>query len=385
MKKLTLLTAVLLSIFTSISCDKKVPTPTPVVITPQGLPPISPHIRGVWLTNVGSQALYSKANIQAAVKNCRKNGINHIFVVMWNKGRTLYPSKVMKDTFGIEIEEGLSGRDPLRELLDAANADTIKVYAWMEYGFAAENNGAGAHILQQRPKWGAIGQDGNVVVKNGFKWMNPFNPSVQNFMMTMLKELATNYPDLAGIQGDDRLPALPSECGYNQEVIDEFKRENNGNEPSRITTDSTWVAWRVGKLNKFMQRIYTEIKAIRPNIKIAMAPSLMPFARDQYLQDWPTWVKNGWVDLISPQNYRYDIALYKKEIGLIINNQQVPPDKLNILIPGVLLNLSGYKPTETYLQQMIDENRAKGIKGEIFFYYEGLNEQGSFFQKYARN
>ena len=62
---------------------------------------ISPKIpvRGVWITNVDSQVIYSKEGIKEAVNVCHESGINHIFVVMWNKGRTLYPSKIMQETF----------------------------------------------------------------------------------------------------------------------------------------------------------------------------------------------------------------------------------------------------------------------------------------------
>lgn len=348
------------------------------------LAPISQHIRGVWLTNVGSQVLYSSESIKGAVKNCRKKGINHIFVVMWNKGRTLYPSKIMRDSFGIEIEEALQGQDPLRELIDAAHADSIKVYAWMEYGFAAENSGFGEHILRLRPDWAALGQDGKVVVKNGFKWMNALDLRVQNFMMTLLKEVVTKYPDLDGIQGDDRLPALPSEAGYNPEILAAYRAENNGQEPSHSKNDVNWVNWRAARLNGFAQRMYQELKAIRPGLKIAMAPSIFPFSKTEYLQDWPTWVQNGWVDLISPQIYRYDLAAYSNELTKIVS-QQVPADKLQLLAPGILLKLGSYTPTPDFLQLMIKENRLRKINGEVFFFYEGLYAHSSYFeQQYAR-
>ena len=104
-KKLSLLILFSLFIFIIWQCKKE--TEDAVVVVPpttDGLPPISPYIRGVWLTNVNSQVLYSTDGIKNAVKKCRQNGINHIFAVMWNKGRTLYPSKVMQDTFGIPID-----------------------------------------------------------------------------------------------------------------------------------------------------------------------------------------------------------------------------------------------------------------------------------------
>ena len=382
-KNLTIFTLSLFFILAISQCKKDdtnnvIVTPTKVI---EGTPPISPYVRGVWLTNVNSSVLYSSDAIKNAVKLCRQSGINHIFAVMWNKGRTLYPSKVMQDTFGIPIEEKLSGRDPLRELIDAAHADSIKVYAWMEYGFAAENSGSGEHILRMRPNWAAIGQGGDVVIKNGFKWMNAFDPSVQNFMMALLKEVVTKYPDLDGIQGDDRLPALPSECGYNNEVQAQYKKETNA-DPKDPKTDAAWVDWRAAKLNLFAKRIFTELKAIRPNIKISMAPSVYPFSKTEYLQDWPTWVKEGWVDMISPQLYRYDLTAYSNELAKLFT--QIPADKQSLIVPGVLLKVGTYKPTDSFLQLMIDENRLKKVNGETFFYFEGLAENTSFFQKYSR-
>ena len=384
MKQITKFIALFLIFALLISQCKKDDKGTPTVVTPPtttGKPPISPYVRGVWLTNVNSQVLYSTEGIKNAIQVCRQSGVNHIFAVMWNKGRTLYPSKVMQDTFGIPIEEKLSGRDPLRELIDAAHADSIKVYAWMEYGFAAENSGFGEHILRMRPTWAALGQDGVVVTKNGFKWMNAFDPSVQNFMMSLLKEVVTKYPDLDGIQGDDRLPALPTECGYNPEVQALYKKETNA-DPKDPKTDAAWVDWRAAKLNLFMKHIYTELKAIRPSIKISMAPSVYPFAKTEYLQDWPTWVKEGWVDMISPQLYRYDLTAYSNELAKLFT--QISADKQNLIVPGVLLKLGTYKPADYFLQLMIDENRLRKVNGETFFYYEGLSENASFFQKYSR-
>ena len=37
-------------------------------------------IKGTWITNVASDALLSKKNIRKAVANCKKNGLNSIFL-----------------------------------------------------------------------------------------------------------------------------------------------------------------------------------------------------------------------------------------------------------------------------------------------------------------
>jgi uncharacterized lipoprotein YddW (UPF0748 family) len=68
-------------------------------------------VRGVWLTNVASDALYSRERIKEVVENCSELGFNSIFVVTWNKGYTIYPSEVMKSHFGQSIIPDMAGRD----------------------------------------------------------------------------------------------------------------------------------------------------------------------------------------------------------------------------------------------------------------------------------
>jgi len=53
-------------------------------------------------------------------------------------------------------------------------------------------------------------------------------------------------------------------------------------------------------MNDFMKRIYYDIqtfnKAHNKKILVAMAPSVYPWSKNEYLQDWPTWLSNGWAD-----------------------------------------------------------------------------------------
>ena len=355
---------------------------SPNLSTAQAIP-----VRGVWLTNVVSDAFKSKENLQKAVQNCADNGINTIFVVVWNRGRTLYPSKTLKNLIGIESDEKLNGRDILQETIDAAKPLGMRVFAWFEFGFSCDytdkneydGKTQGKEILQAKPHWAALDRDGKIVKKNGFRWLNGFDPEVQQFMLSLLKEVVQNYPDLAGIQGDDRLPALPSEAGYDPLSISAFANENDGLMPSNNPKETVWLDWKTGKMNDFMKQIHDELKAIKPTTVISMSPSIFNWSKIEYLQDWPTWVKNGWVDMVCPQVYRYQFERYQKEIALI--KQQVGEEKLRtIIFPGLLLRVGDYYAPLDFLEKMIGENRKNGINGEVFFYYEGLKKYPDFFK-----
>ncbi|MEQ9581245.1 MAG: family 10 glycosylhydrolase, partial [Arenibacter sp.] len=147
-------------------------------------------VKGVWLTNVASDALYTKENIKKAVLSCKDLGINTIFVVTWNKAQTMYRSAIMKDFTGVEIDPILdpdnNGRDPLQELIDLAHANNIKVFAWFEFGFASSYNENGGTLIKLKPEWASLTSDGLISTKNNFDWLNALDPEVQAFISSLV-------------------------------------------------------------------------------------------------------------------------------------------------------------------------------------------------------
>lgn len=339
-------------------------------------------VRGVWLTNVDSDVLRSRAQIVDAVNLCNELGFNTIAVVVWNKSVTMFPSKTMEKNFGILIDTLYNGRDPLKELIEEAHAKNIRVIAWFEFGFSCSYKLNGGPIIAAKPDWKAIDNKGNLVSKNNFEWMNGFDPRVQDFMLSMISEVAANY-DIDGIQGDDRLPAMPSESGYDPYTVEKYKKEHNGSVPPADFKDTGWVQWRADILNGFMKRIHDTVKSINKKVQISMAPSIYPWCKEEYLQDWPMWVKKGYVELIIPQLYRYDIDGYQQQLDAI-TKAQLTKEELRMFVPGILLKVGDYYASEELLQDCIDANRKAGINGEFYFFYEGVKKHQDFFKKVYR-
>ena len=365
------------SIFIS-SCSGGVSDPdSPSTDIDKPTPTTKEHFAGTWVTNVGTNVLDSKANIEECVATCKKYHINNIYVCVWNKGMTLYPSKVMKEMTGIEQMDNFVGRDPLKDMIEVAHKQGIKVHAWFEYGFASGNGQAGP-LLTKNPSWASKDQNGKDLVKNNFHWMNAFMPEVQDFMLSLISEVVKSY-DVDGIQGDDRLPALPSEGGYDEYTVNMYKTEHTGSTPSLNTKDAAWVDWRCAKLTQFMEKLYTTVKSIKPNIIVSSAPSIYPWAKNEYLQDWPTWLNKGYIDYVIPQIYRYDIANYRSTLAQQV---KVAGSNSKKLYAGMLIKNGTYKPEVSFIKGMIEANRSNSITGECFWYYNGLKENDTFFQTY---
>lgn len=373
-----LLPSLIVGILFSAACSKGGSgnqTPTPPITPPTPSWDIN-AMRGAWITTAASTALDSKDNVKAMVTTCKAAGINNIFVVVYNNGRTIYPSSVMQGLIGIRQLERYAGRDPLQECIDEAKLVGIKVHAWFEYGFSSSYSASGGLIVASKPSWAARDVNGQLVVKNGFDWLNGIHPEVQQFMVDLFKEVVTNY-NVDGVQGDDRLPAMPSTGGYDTYTTNLYKSENGGATPPGNSADAGWIKWRANKLNSFVKRLRNEVKGLKPSIQFTMSPSPYPFSINEYLQDWPTWVDSSWIDAVMPQCYRYTINDYDAVLTQQKNYYKNP----NVLFyPGVLVKSGSTIQSDGLMSQFIQSNRNNGFKGEVFFFYEGVKDKSSWFQ-----
>ena len=87
---------------------------------------------------------------------------------------------------------------------------------------------------------------------------------------------------------------------------------------------------------------------------------------------------------MMPQVYRYNFAAYAQTLDALA--EQAGPEKLDRVFPGVLTSLAdGYLVRESLLDSCIQYNRSKGIKGEAFFYFEGMRRSPEFYRtKYRK-
>ncbi len=336
------------------------------------------EFRGVKLTDIDSQVLFTEKNISEAMDYLASINVNSVIPVVWNGGYTQYPSSIMDSLFGFLIDPSFSGRDPLETVVLEAHRVGIEVYPWFEYGFSSFYSGGtppyGGHILQRYPQWAARHLNGDICVKNGFDWMSGINPEVQNMIIGLTREVMNEY-DIDGIEYSDRMPALPVECGYDSVTVALYKLDHNGASPPADYNDIAWKRWRADKLNDFYRRVRDSVKNIDSHIFVASSPSIYPWAYDQYLQDSKTWVNSGIVDQFLPQLYRYNFMDYQYELNNSLSH--IDPAKKGITFAGVLMNVGSYTIDPQFLLQSLQANRQNGVKGEGFFFYEGLRKNNN--------
>jgi uncharacterized lipoprotein YddW (UPF0748 family) len=261
-------------------------------------------------------------------------------------------------------------------MIEEAHKQGIKVHAWFEFGFSYGYKDTSSSWFKRYPAWLGRNNKGELLQKNGFYWWNALHPGPQRLMRELVLEVVKKY-DIDGVQGDDRLPAMPAEGGFDAYTAEMYKSEKQLGLPFDNPKDEMFIQWKADKLSLFCKSLYDAVKHQRRDCMVSWAPSIYPWSKEQYLQDWPTWLKGGYADFVIPQLYRYKLADYENILKVL--STQVPPNLLKKVYPGILTSLGdGYQASPEMMKQMISLNRKYGFEGEVFFYYETLNKVPSF-------
>lgn len=312
--------------------------------------------------------------------------LNTIYLATWVREQTLFKSDVLLENTNYDTTDdgyllgeasysGPSG-DPVKDLISLAHENDIKVFFWFEYGFMRSGDDATqpeSHpILSVHPDWDGVNSEGKAANYNGTDYyLNSYDPEVQQFMLDLIAESIRLYPEVDGIQGDDRMPAAPRNSGYNESTKALYKSETGKDVPSNYS-DSDWVEWRLSKLNDFGRRLYEMVKDMDNTLLVSFSPNPYPWCEQNLMQDWPEWIRNGNVDILSVQCYRETESAYRSTLEETAGYVDANTDE-NILNPGIYLR-TGESWGSVFAGQMLI-NREFGTNGEAFFYNEGLKQE----------
>ncbi|MBF2027456.1 MAG: family 10 glycosylhydrolase [Oscillatoriales cyanobacterium C42_A2020_001] len=342
--------------------------PTDPIVTPPRIP--TQEIRGAWMTNIDSFVLFNPRMLREAMQDLARLKFNTVYPVAWNWGYTVYPSQVARRVIGHSIDPrypGLQDRDPLAEVVQQGREKGIAVIPWFEFGFMAP---ADSELATKYPDWLTQRQDGSKIWMQGEYqrvWLNPLKPEVQQFILDLVDEIVSKY-NVDGIQFDDHL-GLGVEFGYDPYTIALYKQENGGKEPPKDPKDPAWVKWRADKITEFMGRIHRTVKARKRTAIVALSPNSQKFAYENYLQDWHTWRKRGFVEELILQVYRSDLQSFENELM----QPEIQEAKLHIPVGvGVLTGLKNKPVSMSLVQQKIQIARDRGFAGVSFFFYETM-------------
>lgn len=337
-------------------------------------------VRGVYLPAPHHSSSFSSyENAKKSIDLMADLNFNCLFVCVWANSKIAWNSEVLmaNSTYAKASDanmyagyKGGSG-DALKDIIELAHKKDIKVILWFEYGFMHKIGGADFNdpILAKHPEWIGIGNDGKPSnYNNSDFYLNSYDPEVQEFMLNLMEEALAKYPDVDGIQGDDRLPAMPRNSGYDAKTAAAYKAAK-GVEPPQNFDDAQWVRWRLDNLNAFARTMYARLKAKKSDLCVCFAPNKYPWCEGVLMQEWPAWIKDGVVDLLTVQFYV--LPTYEADVTAAMGYVKANSDK-NLLNPAMILKNGSKILDKDVLVEQLQFNREVGTNGEAQFWFDGL-------------
>jgi uncharacterized lipoprotein YddW (UPF0748 family) len=331
--------------------------------------PADVEMRGVWLTNVDSDVLFTATKLNNALERLTRLNFNTVYPTVWNGGYTLYPSAAAERVIGraVHPEPGLQGRDVLAETVAQGHARGLRVIPWFESGFMLPLD---SELVRRHPDWLTERRNGTRIVMEGKHqrfWLNPLHPGVQQLLVDTISETVAKY-EIDGIQLDDHF-GLPVELGYDSYTTQLYWKENQGKYPPNNPRDAKWMRWRANKLTDLVTRIFNAVKARKRDLGISIAPNPFPIAYRDSLQDWRSWERRGLVNELVLQVYRGDIKTFVTELErpeVIAARSHIPVGV------GILQGLKNNPIPVAVVQKQVWAVRQRGFSGMSFFFYESL-------------
>lgn len=283
-------------------------------------PPAPPReFRGAWVASVhnidwpskpGLPTAQQQAELLAILDRAQQLHLNAVLLQVRPACDALYSSKLEPWS---EYLSGVMGKapspwwDPLEFAVAESHKRGIELHAWINPFRARHSTGFSPisrdHVSKTHPTYAKV--------YGSHLWLDPGLPEVHDYSMRVILDIVKRY-EIDGIHIDDY-----------------FYPYRETNSAGKVIPFPDWTSWNIylkygGKLskedwrrenvNRFVARMYRDVKAAKPWLKVGISPfgiyrpgfpqQIKGF--DQYdalYADPRAWLQHGWLDYLTPQLY----------------------------------------------------------------------------------
>ena len=271
------------------------------------------EFRGVWAASVVNIDWPSASNLSverqqadliAILDRMQSLNLNALVLQIRPAGDAFYASDLEPWSFWLTGEQGRAPSpyyDPLEFAIEEAHARGIELHAWFNPYRAKLGSSyrlSPNHMANRFPQYAY--QYGDLI------WMDPGAAVVQQQTYDVILDVTRRY-DVDGIHLDDYFYPYPKDgMAFPDSATYNAYRQSGGT----LGLDD----WRRQNVNTLVERLYTGIKAEKPNVKFGISPFgiYRPgqpagiVGMDQYREiyaDPKLWLQKGWLDYLAPQLY----------------------------------------------------------------------------------
>jgi uncharacterized lipoprotein YddW (UPF0748 family) len=345
----------------------------------------SDEVRALWVRRA---SLESGEAIRKMVASAAAAGFNTLFVQAID-----------------EVPALAQAFDPIGDTIAQAHAAGLRVHAWIDGARVVapgELPFARTHVVYQHPEWlmvpraiaaelldidthspDYLGRLARWTRANGDRvdglYISPLQPEATAYLAEVVRDLVRRYAvdgvyldhvqyptgdfdysamSVAAFRGVMRrqLPLAERERIDGIEAIDPFAY------PNELAEE--WRLFRQSQLTALIARLRTTVKEARPGalVSAAVTPDAAVAARDN-LQDWRTWLENGFLDALCPMASGRDATLVAAQLADV---HALAGDK------PVWVGIGANRLSQRETLDDIDVARRAGAQGIILFSYDSL-------------
>jgi len=371
---------------------------------PSSLVPPAPdrEFRGAWVATVNNIDWPSKPGLPVAqqqrellaiLDRAQQLRLNVVIFQVRPACDALYQSRFEPWS---EYLTGTQGRapsplwDPLEFAIVHAHARGLELHAWFNpfRALYATSSSAPAptHISQTHPSLAkAYGKQ---------LWLDPGWAATHDHSARVILDVVQRY-DVDGIHIDDYFYPYPEKDAAKKDVPfpDHASWENYQRRGGKLSRDD----WRRDNVNRFVARLYREVKAIKPWVKVGISPfgiyrpgfpaQIKGF--DQYeslYADPRVWLSNGTLDYLAPQLY-WRIEPPTQSFPVLLKWWAENNPRRRMIVPGLntsAVSREGWSAGE--IEQQIRITRQQpGVSGHIHWNVSALmKNRGGITEALAR-
>lgn len=280
------------------------------------LPKVKREFRAAWIATVANINWPSSKNLSTQEQKneavrlldlLQDANFNAVVFQVRPAADALYKSSYEPWSYYLTGETGRSPMpyyDPLSFWIEEAHKRGMELHVWLNPYRAHHLSGgtvSSESMVKKSPS--------NIVkLKNGMYWFDPASIKTQDHVSNVVKDIVTHY-DVDAIHFDDYFYPYAT---YNGGA--DFPDNASWNAYVNAGGNLSKGDWRRDHVNRFIERIYKEIKEEKSYVKFGISPfgiwkSGYPEGvvgssqYDELYADAKLWLNKGWVDYFSPQLY----------------------------------------------------------------------------------
>jgi uncharacterized lipoprotein YddW (UPF0748 family) len=371
-----------------------------ILVAPAALPSQVEETRALWVVRT---SLTSPDRVHAMVAAAQAAGFNTLFVQVRGRGDAYYHSRVEPRAAALARQP--AGFDPLAQVIREAAAAGLAVHAWINISLVADATGiptARKHVAQRHPEWLMLPRElvpsigrmspkdpryverlaswtrSNAAAVEGL-YTSPVHAGAVDHALDIVDDVIGRY-EVDGLHLDYvRYPGL--QFDFSRTVLDTFAEGVTRSLPKRTSQElkrlarsnplvyvdrypAAWQEFRRARMTALLRRIGARVEARRPGTVLSAAVVPDPgLARDSRGQDWPSWMRQGLLDVICPMVYTTDSGTFRDQVASVLAASAGRP---------VFAGVGAYRLTAEQTVRHVALARDAGADGFVLFSYDSL-------------